>query len=64
MFRNVASFPKIITNFKNSQLVVTDIIQKAGIEVNEEGTTAFAATGNLMSQFFDKLHFISLQTFK
>lgn len=40
---HTASFAGIARN--GSNLFVTDIFQKAGIEVNEEGSVAFAATG-------------------
>lgn len=43
MFTSAASFPGIVRG-ETVKLAVSSIIQKAGIEINEEGTTAFAAT--------------------
>lgn len=44
MFQNAASFPGIARG-AHKRLVVTDIMQKSGIEVDEEGSVAYAATG-------------------
>lgn len=48
MFQNTASFPGIARGNSTllRQLVVTDVVQKAGIELDETGTVAYAATGN------------------
>lgn len=35
-----------IAEVLNNSIYVSNVLQKAGIEVNEEGSTAFAATGN------------------
>jgi serine protease inhibitor len=47
MFQNTASFPGIARGIPNllRMLVVSDIIQKAGIELDEEGSVVYAATG-------------------
>lgn len=42
MFQNTASFPGIS---RGTNLYVTNILQKAGIEINEEGGVAYAASG-------------------
>jgi serpin peptidase inhibitor clade A protein 3 len=46
MFQNTASFPGIARGIPNllRMLVVSDIIQKAGIELDEEGSVVYAAT--------------------
>lgn len=52
MFQNSASFPGIArgTYYRAlRKLVVSEIIQKTGIEINEEGAEAFAATGKKKS---------------
>lgn len=51
VFTNGASLPEL-SGGKNSTLEVSKILQKAGIEVNEKGTLAFAATEiQLVSKF-------------
>lgn len=55
IFDNSATFNGIARAKRNSgTLVVSDIVQKAGIEVNERGTTAYATTeiriGNKMAE--------------
>lgn len=51
MFQNTASFPGIARGNYTllRQLVVTDVIQKAGIELDETGTVAYAATGKILT---------------
>lgn len=44
MFQNTASFPGIATK-SSKRLVVSDFMQKSGIEVDEEGSLAYAVTG-------------------
>lgn len=46
MFQSTASFPGIARGTYKTprRLVVSDVIQKTGIEVDEEGTVAYAAT--------------------
>lgn len=49
IFDNSASFGRILEagSTKPGQgIFVSGILQKAGIEVNEEGSTAYVATGN------------------
>lgn len=49
MFHNKGSFPGIargMSDQKIKSLFVTDILQKAGIEITEEGSVVYAATGN------------------
>lgn len=46
MFDNPASFTRI-TKGNNGRLVVSDIIQKSGIEIDEEGSVVYSATGNI-----------------
>lgn len=48
MFQNTASFAGIAQGGRGvvRQLVVSDIFQKSGIDVDEEGTVAYSATGN------------------
>lgn len=66
MFENTASFPGIARGTFRAlkRLVVSDVIQKTGIEINEEGAEAFAATGS--SGVFEKSDgsriFLPLQT--
>lgn len=51
VFTDEASLPEL-SGGKNSTLVVSKVLQKAGIEVNEKGTLAFAATEiQLVSKF-------------
>lgn len=48
MFQNTASFPGIARgNIPHllRMLVVSDIVQKSGIELDEEGSVVYAATG-------------------
>lgn len=47
MFQNTASFPGIAKGEKNNlrMLYVSDILQKSGLNFDEEGSAAFAATG-------------------
>lgn len=45
IFDNTAILTGIAKAKRAQSLIVTDIIQKAGIEVNEMGTAAYAATG-------------------
>lgn len=65
MFQNTASFPGIARGNSTllRRLVVTDVIQKAGIELDETGTVAYAATavniGNKIGEaeaFFEATH--------
>ncbi|XP_057328835.1 heparin cofactor 2-like [Microplitis mediator] len=44
IFENTATLTGIIKTKRGYNLVVSDIIQKAGIEVNENGTSAYVAT--------------------
>lgn len=47
LFDNTASLPGIVRGINNQAiktLFVSDIVQKAGIEVDEEGSTLYAAT--------------------
>lgn len=51
VFTDEASLPEL-SGGKNSTLAVSKVLQKAGIEVNEKGTLAFAATEiQLVSKF-------------
>lgn len=43
MFQNTASLSGIAR--EGNKFMVNNILQKAGIEVNEEGSTAYASTG-------------------
>ena len=46
IFDDTATLTGILRQKSTSRrLIVSDILQKAGIEVTEEGTVAFAATG-------------------
>lgn len=45
IFESTATLTGIIKTKRGYNLVVSDIIQKTGIEVNENGTSAYAATG-------------------
>lgn len=45
MFNTKADLTEIAEGPK--ELVVSNVIQKAGINVNEQGSTAYAATGNI-----------------
>lgn len=45
MFTFQASFPQLVRgNLVQDRLQVSKVLQKTGIEVNEEGSTAYAAT--------------------
>lgn len=45
MFTFQASFPQLVRgNLVQDRLQVSNVLQKTGIEVNEEGSTAYAAT--------------------
>lgn len=50
MFQNTASFPGIARGNSSTvrRLVVSDILQKSGIELDEEGSVVYAATGKLL----------------
>ncbi|XP_018578721.1 serine protease inhibitor 27A-like isoform X2 [Anoplophora glabripennis] len=54
MFQNTASFPGIARGNSTllRKLVVSDVIQKAGIELDETGTVAYAATEISISDRF------------
>ncbi|KAJ8961974.1 hypothetical protein NQ314_005754 [Rhamnusium bicolor] len=57
MFQNTASFPGIArgNNTLLRMLVVSDVIQKTGIELDETGTVVYAATDiNFSSRFADE----------
>jgi len=56
MFGNKADFSGIPE--KGEELYVSEIVQKAFVEVNEEGSEAAAATGLLIQSFSQ--HFLSL----
>lgn len=45
MFQNSASFPGIE---RGSNLYVSNILQKAGIEINEQGGVAYVTSGKLI----------------
>lgn len=53
MFQNTASFPGIARGTPSiaKRLMVSDVIQKSGIEVDEEGSIIFSATGKLCTNF-------------
>lgn len=45
MFTFQASFPQLVRgNLVQDRLQVSNVLQRTGIEVNEEGSTAYAAT--------------------
>ncbi|XP_057657339.1 serine protease inhibitor 27A-like [Diorhabda carinulata] len=62
MFQNTASFPGIARGNSTilRKLVVTDIVQKSGIEVNEYGSIVYAATeltiGNKFGELLSTFH--------
>lgn len=57
IFDNTASLISIARAKQGGQrLVVSDFVQKAGLEVDEYGTTAFAVTGEDFTNFDSILH--------
>lgn len=50
MFQNTASFPYIAKGDKNNlrMLYVSDILQKSGIQFDEEGSSVYSATGKVV----------------
>lgn len=52
LFETSASLPGIAQGAGlENKLSVNNILQKAGIEVNEQGTTAYAATGEYDGEY-------------
>lgn len=62
MFQNTASFPGIVRGNSNvlRLLQVSDVIQKTGIELDEEGSTVFAASGvNIGNKFGEPQYYFN-----
>lgn len=59
MFTNQASFPQLVRGTAyQDRLQVSSVLQKTGIEVNEKGSTAYAATvASLVNKFGGDLEF-------
>ncbi|KAL3289709.1 hypothetical protein HHI36_023109 [Cryptolaemus montrouzieri] len=57
MFQNTASFPGIARGEKNTlrMLYVTDIIQKSGIQMDEEGSTVYSSTDVQLTNKFGEV---------
>lgn len=65
MFTNQASFPLLQRGSAvQDRLQVSNVLQKTGIEVNEKGTTAYAATQvSLTNKFGGDIEFIADRPF-
>lgn len=65
MFTNQASFPLLARGEAvKDRLRVSNVIQKTGIEVNEQGSTAYAATQvSLVNKFGGDYEFIANRPF-
>lgn len=50
MFTNAANFSNMV---EDDQVRVSKVVHKAYIDVNEQGTEAAAATGNLIYHFYN-----------
>lgn len=64
MFQNTASFPKIAKGNSTvlRKLVINDILQTTGIEIDEEGSIAYAATGPYYNLIITKVNiYFSMQ---
>lgn len=59
MFTLQASFPQLVRgNVVQDRLQVSNVLQKTGIEVNEKGSTAYAATVvSLVNKFGANIEF-------
>lgn len=59
MFTHQASFPQLVRgNVVQDRLQVSNVLQKTGIEVNEKGSTAYAATVvSLVNKFGANIEF-------
>lgn len=65
MFTSEASFPLLARgDHVKDRLQVSNVLQKTGIEVNEKGSTAFAATEiSLVNKFGGDVEFIADRPF-